>query len=391
MIMMAPFTSTNNNTTSTTMNSSTTTASKGKKPYKSWLKDGVNGGPCSMDILINWLSKKTNYAKWKGDDCERIPKKSLLESIIDEMRVAGIYHRLAKDVASKISTLQSNYRLAREWKEVDGKKLLETGISEESIHDELLKRFPYWDALHEVFGSNKNTAAWPMSISNIMHSKEETIHDSFRIKRESYDFNDTETTFESSTKCKRRRLSDSSVQLNTRCSIDNSSDSASTTYSTQSLPTIQPPPPPPPLPPPPPPPITVTTTTESSSTPSLFRSLPRVLPSPILNSTIPLQQHHTTTSSSISNQTPNLLNTTLDRREQVLADSLLQMAREKEAGRMKRSQDMLQFLREKRIERDQLLIEKEITKRVKAKAELVKNLMEAGFDKDAIAKQLKSK
>ena len=39
-------------------------------------------------------------------------KKSLLESIIDQMREVGIYHRLAKDVASKISTLQSNYRLA---------------------------------------------------------------------------------------------------------------------------------------------------------------------------------------------------------------------------------------------------------------------------------------
>lgn len=110
------------------------TASKGKKPYKSWLKDGVNGGPSSMDVLVNWLSKKANYAKWKGDDCERIPKKSLLESIIDEMREVGIYHRLAKDVASKISTLQSNYRLAREWKELDGKKLLETGATEEAVH-----------------------------------------------------------------------------------------------------------------------------------------------------------------------------------------------------------------------------------------------------------------
>jgi hypothetical protein len=118
--MMAPYTS--------------TATSKGKKPYKSWLKDGVNGGPSSMDVLVNWLSKKANYAKWKGDDCERIPKKSLLESIIDQMREVGIYHRLAKDVASKISTLQSNYRLAREWKEVDGKKLLETGASEEGVH-----------------------------------------------------------------------------------------------------------------------------------------------------------------------------------------------------------------------------------------------------------------
>jgi hypothetical protein len=112
----------------------TTASSKGKKPYKSWLKDGVNGGPSSMDVLVNWLSKKANYAKWKGDDCERIPKKLLLENIIEQMRDVGIYHRLAKDVASKISTLQSNYRLTREWRDTDGKKLLETGASEEAIH-----------------------------------------------------------------------------------------------------------------------------------------------------------------------------------------------------------------------------------------------------------------
>lgn len=109
-------------------------SSKGKKPYKSWLKDGVNGGPSSMEVLVNWLSKKTNYAKWKGDDCERIPKKSLLESIIDEMREVGIYHRLAKDVASKISTLQANYRLARGWKEIEGKKLVEAGATEDVVN-----------------------------------------------------------------------------------------------------------------------------------------------------------------------------------------------------------------------------------------------------------------
>ncbi|KAG2212684.1 hypothetical protein INT47_000661 [Mucor saturninus] len=318
MIMMAPYTS---------------TTSKGKKPYKSWLKDGVNGGPSSMDVLVNWLSKKANYAKWKGDDCERIPKKSLLESIIDQMREVGIYHRLAKDVASKISTLQSNYRLAREWKEIDGKKLLDTGASEEGIHEELLKRFPYWDALNEVFNSSRSSA-WPMSISSIMHSEEDEL---FYIKQEEYGFEEEESSMSPISK-RRRRSSDQQI-------IDNTSDSASTTHSTQSLPCTQ----------------------TIQQTPVIIRPLPRVLPSPT-------SIHSITTDSS--------------RRDNILAESLLQVTREKEAGRMKRSQDMLKFLREKRMERDQLLIEKELTKRVKAKAELVKNLMDAGFDKAAITEQL---
>ncbi|KAL9546325.1 hypothetical protein MBANPS3_006712 [Mucor bainieri] len=357
--MMAPYTS---------------TTSKGKKPYKSWLKDGVNGGPSSMDVLVNWLSKKANYAKWKGDDCERIPKKSLLESIIDQMREVGIYHRLAKDVASKISTLQSNYRLAREWKEVDGKKLLETGASEEGIHEELLKRFPYWDALNEVFNSNRSSA-WPMSISSIMHASEE--EELFHVKQEEYGFDEDDESLTSPVK-RRRRLSDSTLQPTTRSSVDNTSDSASTTHSTQSLPASniqyhhqQPLPHHQPLHHP----HQLQQQPQQHHQPTIIRPLPRVLPSPIihptstssssLSNTLPAPPQHQQQHHHQQQQTPPSFG-----RDHILAESLLQ------------------FLREKRMERDQLLIEKELTKRVKAKAELVKNLMEAGFDKAAIAEQL---
>jgi hypothetical protein len=174
-----------------------------------------------------------------------------------------------------------------------------------------------------------------------MHAEEEDL---FYVKQEELGFDEDDESVMSPVK-RRRRLSDSTLPI--RSSVDNSSDSASTTHSTQSLPTIQP-------------------------TPAIIRPLPRVLPSPPMH-TIPTLPPTTTN---------------YDRRDQILAESLLQVTREKEAGRMKRSQDMLQFLREKRMERDQLLIEKELTKRVKAKAELVKNLMDAGFDKAAIAEQL---
>ncbi|CEI97126.1 hypothetical protein RMCBS344292_11264 [Rhizopus microsporus] len=351
MLMMAPFTT------------PTPPSTKGKKPYKSWLKDGVNGGPSSMDVLVNWLSKKSNYAKWKGDDCERIPKKSLLESIIDEMREVGIYHRLAKDVASKISTLQANYRLAREWREVDGKKLLESGATEEAVHEELLKRFPYWDALHEVFSSNR-TSAWPMSISSITHTEKQQQQQQQQTEEDEEDlFKLDDVTLK-----KRRRLSDSHVETSNNTSLANSP-----THSTQSLPAISHPnnnnnnlttPP-----------FTSNNYKFTNSPPLVIRPLPRVLPP--ANHYFDPQPHH-------YNNAPLTPQPSRD----VLAESLIQVTREKEAGRMKRSQEMLQFLREKRLERDQLLLEREITKRVKAKADLVKHLIEAGFDKEAIAEQL---
>ncbi|KAI9323581.1 hypothetical protein BX666DRAFT_2016768 [Dichotomocladium elegans] len=186
-----------------------------KKPYKSWLKDGVNGGPCSMQIVVQWLS--ANYAaKWRDDSDNRMPKKLLLQEILDQMRQAGIHHRLAKDVASKISTLQSNYRVAREWYDVIGSQWRKAGAQETDVKKEVLRRFPYWDELHAAFGAttglnnsnpstggtitttttttttttiggnvastskmttmtthDKDIAGWPMSIRSIIHSIDE--------------------------------------------------------------------------------------------------------------------------------------------------------------------------------------------------------------------------
>ncbi|KAI7884914.1 hypothetical protein K492DRAFT_27474 [Lichtheimia hyalospora FSU 10163] len=177
-----------------------------KKPYKSWLKDGVNGGPSSMQIVVQWLS--ANYAtKWRDDSDNRMPKKLLLQEILDQMQQAGIHHRLPKDVASKISTLQSNYRVAREWYDVIGNQWRKAGAQETDVKKEVLRRFPYWDELHATFqasmpdatgtitttttttttttiGGNvtststmttttthdTDNAKWPMSIRSIIHS-----------------------------------------------------------------------------------------------------------------------------------------------------------------------------------------------------------------------------
>lgn len=295
------------------------------------------------------------------------------------------------------------------------------------LTEELLKRFPYWDALNEVFNSTRSSA-WPMSISSIMHSNasedDDLFYASVKQERGGPEDYDDEDSLMSPTK-RRRRLSDSTIihhPHTQRSSVDNTSDSASTTHSTQSLPSVPTttavhyspkynhhshPHPYLPLPP-----QQITSRSSPPLPPTVIRPLPRVLPSPTsLHSIIspplppsvqslppPTQQHLQHFSPPprspplqqplATSATNNATTANNQRRDNILAESLLQVTREKEAGRMKRSQDMLQFLREKRQERDQLLIEKELTRRVKAKADLVKNLMEAGFDKAAIAEQL---
>jgi hypothetical protein len=108
---------------------------KGKKPYKSWVKDGVNG-PSSMDVLVDWLSYKPNYKRWKQEDysMDRVPKKELLEEIINRLKSVGIHHRQPKDIASKISTLQSNYKYTKRWSDTEGNRLRRIGVSEKAIH-----------------------------------------------------------------------------------------------------------------------------------------------------------------------------------------------------------------------------------------------------------------
>ncbi|KAL0085938.1 hypothetical protein J3Q64DRAFT_1814143 [Phycomyces blakesleeanus] len=281
-----------------------------KKPYKSWLKDGVNNGPNSMDILIGWLTVKENYVMWRGDSTDRTPKKLLLQDIIVKLNQAGIYHRVPKDVASKMSTLQSNYRIARRWYETEGRSLLQKGVQEAAVHNELLKRFPYWDALHSVFNPSKQepittnatttttttTTTWPMSIHYILHSADdglisspETDHEEEYVKHPDHS-------------------SQPWYQTSFAKNVSNCAPVEST------------------------------------------------VPAPV-----PSRQRGV-----------SCVNTQLGR----------------DARRKKRSQEMFDFILEKRIERDRVLLEKEKTRRIRAKADLVKNMATAGFSRDEITFQL---
>ncbi|CDH55084.1 hypothetical protein RO3G_00343 [Lichtheimia corymbifera JMRC:FSU:9682] len=305
--------------TATSTTTATRNTAKAKKTYKSWLKDGVNGGPSSMDVLVGWLANTSNYAKWRGGSSsisslddennsntnnnnnsssssteQRTPKKILLEEIIENMRQVGIYHRHPKDVASKISTLQSNYRSAREWNETEGRRLRQAGFHPQTIHEELLKRFPYWDTLNDSFSNIRSSPAWPMSISSIMDRNNDDNDDNSKEHQE-YHYHSPPDEHPLSPPRRRRRVSDGNV-------------------SKQQQPMIEP----------------------------------------------------------------------------ELTQRLVDITDEKESDKAETSQEpTTDFLRERRTEREQLMFEKEKTRRIRAQADLVKNLVDAGFSKQEIAEQLK--
>jgi hypothetical protein len=86
------------------MSTTNSTSTKAKKAYKAWNKDGVAGGPSSLDIIVDWLTTGNNYARWRGDAEDGLTKKTLASEIVAKMKANGINYRLAKDVINKISS-----------------------------------------------------------------------------------------------------------------------------------------------------------------------------------------------------------------------------------------------------------------------------------------------
>lgn len=130
-----------------------------RKPHVNWEKDGVNGGNSSMKVLLDWLTRGNNYIRnlaaffdilqlmvlfsmpnfiiyyrWRGD-AGGVTKESLCVTILNEMRDQGIMWRTSADIRTHISTLQTQYNKAIDWRGKTGQGLLDAGTeTADSIH-----------------------------------------------------------------------------------------------------------------------------------------------------------------------------------------------------------------------------------------------------------------
>jgi hypothetical protein len=82
-----------------------------------------------MDVLLDWITIGTNYARWKGDS-EGETKESLCGEIVGRMKAVGIHHRDNSHIRGKISELQVTYNKARDWSENTGEGIRSTGGEE---------------------------------------------------------------------------------------------------------------------------------------------------------------------------------------------------------------------------------------------------------------------
>ncbi|KAH9459569.1 hypothetical protein Pst134EA_019714 [Puccinia striiformis f. sp. tritici] len=105
-----------------------------------WDRDGVNGGPSSIWVVLNWLSIPDNYVRWQGGFPEQ-SRASLCEEILEILHSIGIEHRCRSVIQVQIHRLIRLYHSAVEFLRHNPSGLAQA-----------LAFCPYWDELDPILG-----------------------------------------------------------------------------------------------------------------------------------------------------------------------------------------------------------------------------------------------
>ncbi|EFP79522.2 uncharacterized protein PGTG_05843 [Puccinia graminis f. sp. tritici CRL 75-36-700-3] len=80
-----------------------------------WDLDGINHGPSSNAILLQWISTKDNYHQWDSTTFEPTERLTICEEIVQLMQMQGIAHRHARGINTRIQILWRSYNTTREF------------------------------------------------------------------------------------------------------------------------------------------------------------------------------------------------------------------------------------------------------------------------------------
>jgi hypothetical protein len=119
----------------------------------SWKIDGVNGGPSSNDIILDWICNPSNYERWQGARHGRGQnRESLCGEVVDKMKKNGIHWRTNRDIRTKIRELEFSFWEAHRWVQETGKQIQEVKgeLGEKDIQSYLSKKCPYFERLAPI-------------------------------------------------------------------------------------------------------------------------------------------------------------------------------------------------------------------------------------------------
>ncbi|KAG7400319.1 hypothetical protein PHYBOEH_006259 [Phytophthora boehmeriae] len=120
----------------------------------SWEADSAQpGGPCSMDVLMRWLSKPGNRKCWQST------KTAAVKEVAAKLRALGIT-RSIDSVSKKIIRLESQYESTKRWLQQSGQlENLSQGNASRAVQDEVKLRCPRYHELTSIFQYNKVSAS----------------------------------------------------------------------------------------------------------------------------------------------------------------------------------------------------------------------------------------
>ncbi|KAA1077231.1 hypothetical protein PGT21_015766 [Puccinia graminis f. sp. tritici] len=112
-----------------------------------WDRDGIAGGPSSIQLLLLWITAGANYTQWTGSPFRGQEREDACTEIQQFMLTQGSIHRDPRDINRKIQQLRLSYKSARDF------VVYTTGGDQpdDPIIQAYIRRLcPYWDLLHPV-------------------------------------------------------------------------------------------------------------------------------------------------------------------------------------------------------------------------------------------------
>lgn len=100
---------------------------KKRRAPNRWDADGVDGGKCSIDVLLDWITNPRNYQRWKGGG-SRETKETLCGEIVSLLNQNGITSRKKADVRTKVQELINDYAKATDWLHRTGEGIRQKGL-----------------------------------------------------------------------------------------------------------------------------------------------------------------------------------------------------------------------------------------------------------------------
>ncbi|ETP28451.1 hypothetical protein F442_22255 [Phytophthora nicotianae P10297] len=137
--------------------------------------DGPTPSIISVSCLIDWMTTSSKYSRYRGGDAQSGETKSTIAAgVVRFISLCGVTtYRTAKDIQSKISSLEQSFKTAADWLGATGQ-----GVQDEKcLRDAILSRCPYYYDLYDIMNDRGSTTPLMLNTDAIDVSEESSTDD----------------------------------------------------------------------------------------------------------------------------------------------------------------------------------------------------------------------